>query len=385
MKLVVPTEGVPGERRVAIVPESVRKLTKAGVQVVIQGGAGAQSYSLDEEYVAAGASVEGDLRRLLSDADLVCKVQPPLQNSVVGDHEISLMRNGAVLLTTLKPTVNLDAVRLLMERRITAFSTDCIPRTTRAQSMDTLSSQASLAGYKAVLVAANEHGKFFPMLMTAAGTIFASKVFIIGAGVAGLQAIATAKRLGAIVEATDTRAAVKEQVESLGGKFVGVQSAEDAQDARGYAKELSQEFKDKQAQLISDRCASNDVVITTALIGGVLAPKLITEDMVKRMKPGSVIVDLAAEAGGNCTLTEPGNNVTKYGVTICGPTNLPASMPIHASQMYSRNLTTFILEFCKEGKFIVNLEDDIQKGAVITHDGTLLHEPTRKAMEKNPS
>lgn len=385
MKLVVPTEGVPGERRVAIVPESVKKLTKAGVQVVIQGGAGAQSYSLDEEYVAAGASVEGDLRRLFSDADFVCKVQPPLQNSVVGDHEVSLMRNGAVLLTTLKPTVNLDAVRRLMERRITAFSTDCIPRTTRAQSMDTLSSQASLAGYKAVLVAANEHGKFFPMLMTAAGTIFASKVFIIGAGVAGLQAIATAKRLGAIVEATDTRAAVREQVESLGGKFVGVQSAEDAQDARGYAKELSQEFKDKQAQLISDRCAANDVVITTALIGGVLAPKLITEDMVKRMKPGSVIVDLAAEAGGNCTLTEPGNNVTKYGVTVCGPTNLPASMPIHASQMYSRNLTTFILEFCKEGKFIVNLEDDIQKGAVITHDGTLLHEPTRKAMEKNPS
>lgn len=385
MKLAVPMEIAPGERRVAIVPESVKKLVKAGVQVVVEQGAGAPSFAGDEEYIAAGASLEGDVRRLLADADFICKVQPPLTHPSLHEHEANLCRGGAVLLTTLKPTVNLDAVRLLTKRRVTVFSTDCIPRTTRAQSMDTLSSQANLAGYKAVLVAACELGKYFPMLMTAAGTIFASRVFVIGAGVAGLQAVATAKRLGATVEATDTRAAVREQVESLGAKFVGVESTEDAQDARGYAKELSKEFQEKQAQLISDRCAASDVVITTALIGGVIAPKLITEEMVRRMKPGSVIVDLAAEGGGNCTLTRPGTNVVHHGVTICGPTNLPATVPVHASQMYSRNLTTFILEFCRDGGFVLNLEDEIQRGALVTHDGEVRHEPTRKVLEKSGS
>lgn len=380
MKLGVPSEIAPGERRVAIVPESVKKLTKAGVSVMVQTGAGASANFPDEEFTQAGATLEPDVRKLYGEADFMFKVQPPMIHGALGEHEANLLRSGAMLLTTLKPSIHLDAVRKLAANQITTYATDLIPRITRAQSMDTLSSQANLAGYKAVLIGANELTKFFPMLMTAAGTIVASKVFIIGAGVAGLQAIATARRLGATVEATDTRAAVKEQIESLGAKFVGVQGAEDAQDARGYAKELTKDFQDKQAQLISDRCAASDVVITTALIGGVKAPKLITEEAVKRMKPGSVIVDLAAEAGGNCVLTEPGRNVVKYGVTICGPANIPALMPLHASVLYSRNLTTFFTTFWKDGAFNLDLNDEIIKGCMVTHEGQVTHEPTKNAL-----
>ena len=381
MKLAVPTEVASGERRVAIVPESVKKLTKAGVQVVVQTGAGLAANFPDEEFTQAGATLESDPRNLYGNADFMFKVQPPMMHPSAGAHEATLLRNGAMLLTTLKPSINLDAVRKLAENKVTTFSTDQIPRITRAQSMDTLSSQANLAGYKSVLIGANELTKFFPMLMTAAGTIVAAKVFIIGAGVAGLQAIATARRLGATVEATDTRAVVKEQIESLGAKYVGVQGAEDAQDARGYAKEVSKETQEKQAQLTSDKCAASDVVITTALIGGVKAPKLITEEMVKRMKPGSVIVDLAAEAGGNCVLTEPGKNVVKYGVTICGPANIPAMMPLHASVLYSRNLTTFFTTFWKDGAFNLDVNDEIIKGCMVTHAGQVTHEPTKKAMQ----
>lgn len=381
MKLAVPTEVASGERRVAIVPESVKKLTKAGVQVVVQTGAGLAANFPDEEFSQAGATLESDPRNLYGNADFMFKVQPPMMHPSAGAHEATLLRNGAMLLTTLKPSINLDAVRKLAENKVTTFSTDQIPRITRAQSMDTLSSQANLAGYKSVLIGANELTKFFPMLMTAAGTIVAAKVFIIGAGVAGLQAIATARRLGATVEATDTRAVVKEQIESLGAKYVGVQGAEDAQDARGYAKEVSKETQEKQAQLTSDKCAASDVVITTALIGGVKAPKLITEEMVKRMKPGSVIVDLAAEAGGNCVLTEPGKNVVKYGVTICGPANIPAMMPLHASVLYSRNLTTFFTTFWKDGAFNLDVNDEIIKGCMVTHAGQVTHEPTKKAMQ----
>lgn len=381
MKLAVPTEVASGERRVAIVPESVKKLTKAGVQVVVQSGAGLAANFPDEDFTQAGATLEADTRKLYGDADFMFKVQPPMMHPSAGAHEAMLLRNGAMFLTTLKPSINLDAVRKLAENKVTTFSTDQIPRITRAQSMDTLSSQANLAGYKSVLIGANELTKFFPMLMTAAGTIVAAKVFIIGAGVAGLQAIATARRLGATVEATDTRAVVKEQIESLGAKYVGVQGAEDAQDARGYAKEVSKETQEKQAQLTSDKCAASDVVITTALIGGVKAPKLITEEMVKRMKPGSVIVDLAAEAGGNCVLTEPGKNVVKYGVTICGPSNIPAMMPLHASVLYSRNLTTFFTTFWKDGAFNLDMNDEIIKGCMVTHAGLVTHEPTKKAMQ----
>ncbi|MFQ5807235.1 MAG: Re/Si-specific NAD(P)(+) transhydrogenase subunit alpha [Phycisphaerae bacterium] len=381
MRIAVPAELQADERRVALVPESCKKLTKAGIEVAVESGAGAKSYFSDDAYREVGATVESDITALLGSADFVLKVQPPMENTKLGKHEATLLKEGALFIATLLPTRDIDAVRRLAERKISAFSTDCIPRTTRAQSMDTLSSMANIAGYKAVLIAANELAKYFPMFMTAAGTIFSAKVFVIGAGVAGLQAIATAKRLGATVEATDTRPVVKEQVVSLGGRFVGVETAEPAQDAGGYAKELSQEFYQKQAELIAERCAANDVVITTALIGGVKAPKLITEEMVRAMRPGSVIVDLAAEAGGNCLLTEPGKTVVKHGVKICAPLNLPSDMPLHGSTLYSRNLTTFVLEFWQDGQFDLDLEDEIIKGALVTHQGEVLHEGAKKALE----
>lgn len=385
MRIAVPAEVRADERRVALVPESCKKLTKAGIEVAVESGAGEKSYFADDEYREVGAGVESDVAALLGSADFVLKVHPPMEHRRVGKHEVDLLREGALLMGTLVPTRNLDAVRRLAARKISAFSTDCIPRITRAQSMDTLSSMANLAGYKAVLIAANELCKYFPMFMTAAGTIFSAKVFVIGAGVAGLQAIATAKRLGATVEATDTRPIVKEQIESLGGKFVGVETDELAQDAGGYARELSQEFYRKQGELIADRCAANDVVITTALIGGVKAPKLITAETVRAMRPGSVIVDLAAEAGGNCVLTEPGQTVIKHGVKICAPLNLPSDMPLHGSTLYSRNLTTFILEFWKDNQFNLDLEDEIIKGALVTHGGEVVHEGARRALEGGKS
>ncbi|TWT45330.1 NAD(P) transhydrogenase subunit alpha part 1 [Phycisphaerae bacterium RAS1] len=380
MKLAVPRETRPDERRAALVPESCKKLTQKGVQVAIEAGVGASAFLSDALYAEAGATVVPDAPALLADADFVLKVQPPTMNDRAGRHEVELMREGAMLLTTLLPIRNLDAVKRLAARKITAFSTDCIPRTTRAQSMDTLSSMANIGGYKAVLLAAHELPKYFPMFMTAAGTILAARVFVIGAGVAGLQAIATARRLGAIVEATDTRPVVKEQVESLGAKFVGVETSEAAQDAGGYAKELSQDFYRKQGELITKHCATSDVVITTALIGGVKAPKLISADAVRGMKPGSVIVDLAAEAGGNCELTEPGKTVLHGGVKICAPLNLPSDMPLHGSTLYSRNLTAFVLEFWKDGKFNLDLNDDIIKGALVTHNGEVLHAAAKAAL-----
>jgi NAD(P) transhydrogenase subunit alpha len=383
MKICVPKEFVQGERRVALAPESVKKLVKAGLEVAVQAGAGEAAYFSDDQFREAGATIEPGVAALLGGAEFVLKVQPPSDHPTAGKHEVDLLPEGAMLLTTLLPTRSTDAVRRLAERKITAFSTDAIPRTTRAQSMDTLSSMANIGGYKAVLIGADLLPKYFPMFMTAAGTIFAAKVFVIGAGVAGLQAIATAKRLGATVQATDTRAAVKEQIESLGGKYVGVDPDEDAETAGGYAKELSKEFYEKQAALIADRCAHNDLVITTALIGGVIAPKLITAEMVKNMQPGSVIVDLAAPAGGNCELTEPGRTVEKHGVKIAGPTNLPSEMSMHGSLLYSRNLTTFTLEFwdTEEKKFNLDLEDEIIKGALITHNGEIVNEMARKAQE----
>jgi NAD(P) transhydrogenase subunit alpha len=382
MKLAVPKEIAEGERRVALAPESCKKLIKAGIDIHIQAGAGDAAFFPDEQYAEVGAKIEADLAKLLGDADFVLKVAPPQEIADIGKHEVDLLKPGSKLLANLLPIRNLDAIRRLAEHKVSAFSTDCIPRTTRAQSMDTLSSMANIGGYKAVLIAADELAKYFPMFMTAAGTIFAAKAFIIGAGVAGLQAIATAKRLGATVEATDTRSIVKEQIESLGGKFIGVESAEDAQTAGGYAKELSQDFYRKQAELIAKQCAKCDVVITTALIGGVKAPKLITEQMVKSMHPGSVIVDLAAEAGGNCELSEPGKTVIKHGVKICAPLNLPSDMPLHASLLFSRNLTTFVLEFWKENEFQMNLEDEIIKGALVTHNGEILHDGAKQALQK---
>ena len=368
MRIAVPREIRSGERRVALVPESVKKLAKAGIAVAVERGAGEASFLTDSLYAEAGAELEGDVAALLGGADLVLKVQAPAFNEVLKKHEVDLMREGAMLLATLVPARHADVVTKLAERKVTAFAVDLIPRITRAQSMDTLSSMANIAGYKAVLIAANHLPRYFPMLMTAAGTVLPAKVFVIGAGVAGLQAIATAHRLGAAVEATDTRPVVKEQVESIGAKFVGV-VAEEAQDASGYAKELSADFYRKQSELIGERCAASDAVITTALIGGVKAPKLITAEMVKAMKPGSVIVDLAAEAGGNCELTQPGRTVVVHGVTICGNENLPAEVPWHGSTLYSRNLAAFVLAFWKDGAFALDLEDEIIRGCLVTHAG----------------
>ncbi len=375
MKIAVPRERREDERRVALVPESCKKLVGKGIQVAVESGAGAAAFFPDGGYTAVGATIETDAGALLGGADFVVKVQPPSLD------EVGRLREGAMLLTTLLPIKNLDVVRALAERKIIAFSTDAIPRTTRAQSMDTLSAMSNIAGYKAVLIAANELPRYFPMFMTAAGTIFSAKVFVIGAGVAGLQAIATARRLGATVTATDTRRGVAEQIQSLGAKFVGVESTEDAQTASGYAKELSPEYYRKQGELIAQQCASHDVVITTALIGGVKAPKLITADMVHKMQPGSVIVDLAAEAGGNCELTKPGATVVESGVKIVGPLNLPSDMSRDGSTLYSRNIATFVLAFWKDNAFNLDLSDEIIKGALITHAGQVLHGPSKAALE----
>src|SRR5437667_9682851 len=283
------------------------------------------------------------------------------------------------------PLRDLGSVRALAARKVTAFSTDAIPRTTRAQAMDTLSSMANIGGYKGVLLAAAELNRYFPMLMTAAGMVFPAKVFVIGAGVAGLQAIATARRLGANVVATDVRPEVKEQIESVGARYIGIELRESAAAGGGYAKELSEEDRQRQSQLLAQECAQSDVVITTALIGGVFAPRLLSAETVKTMKPGSIIVDLAADGGGNCELSKPGEDVQVGGVTILAPLNLPATMAFHASLMFSRNLTAFVQAFTKDRAFEVDLNDDIQKGALIAHNGEVVHERTRDALQKAAS
>ena len=296
--------------------------------------------------------------------------------------ETAAMKPGTFLLASLMPLRNLDAATALAERKITAFSTDAIPRTTRAQSMDTLSSMANIGGYKGVLLAAAELPRYFPMLTTAAGMVFPAKVFVIGAGVAGLQAIATARRLGANVVATDVRPEVKEQIESVGAKYVGIELKESAAAGGGYAKELSEEDRTRQAELLAAECATSDVVITTALIGGVFAPRLISASTVRNMKPGSVIVDLGADGGGNCELSVPGQTVEVSGVTIIAPLNLPSTVPHHASLLFSRNLTSFITAFTKDKQFVLDFTDDIQQGAVITHGGEVKHQRTREALQK---
>ena len=379
MLIGVPKETSPGERRVALVPESCKKLIQAGYTVSLAAGAGEAAGYTDTAYRESGATITTDSAAPLG-ADLVLKLNPPITNG--SRNEIQLMRPGAVYLGGLMPLRNLEAVRGLAERRVTAFSTDAIPRTTRAQSMDTLSSMASIAGYKGVLLAAVELNKYFPMLMTAAGMVPPARVFVIGAAVAGLQAIATARRLGANVVATDVRPEVKEQIESVGGKYVGIELGEAASAGGGYAKELTEADKTRQRELLAAQVAQSDVVITTALIGGVFAPRLISADMVRSMRPGTVIVDLAADGGGNCELSRPGATVTVQGVTIIAPLNLPATMPLHASLLFSRNLTAFVQAFTKDKTFQLDFTDDIQRGAVITHEGEVKHARTRDALQK---
>jgi len=368
MRIGVVRETTPGERRVALVPETVGRLAKSGNEVIVERGAGEASSFPDRMYTEAGGTI-GDAWS----ADLLLKVAKP------SDDELARIREGVVLIAFLQPLTNHALVRELARRRVTALSMDAIPRITRAQPMDALSSQATVAGYKAVLLAAVALPKFFPMLTTAAGTIAPAKAFVIGAGVAGLQAIATARRLGAVVEAFDTRPVVKEQVQSLGAKFLEVDLGETGEGAGGYAKELSEEAHRKEVELLAKAVKENDIIITTAAIPGRPAPKLITADMVRSMKPGSVIVDLAAETGGNTELTQAGKVIDVDGVRIDGTTNIPSTMPYHASQMYSRNIQSLLgLMITKEGKLNLDMNDDVIKGTVITKDGEVVHEATRK-------
>jgi H+-translocating NAD(P) transhydrogenase subunit alpha len=376
MRIGALKETIPGERRVALVPESCKKLLQAGYEVSIESGAGDAAGFPDAAYGEVGAALQAGAAALAATSDFLLKVTAPTRD------EVGSMRSGTIYLGSLMPLRNLDAVRALAAQRITAFSTDAIPRTTRAQPMDTLSSMANIGGYKGVLLAAVELNRYFPMLMTAAGMVRPAKVFVIGAGVAGLQAIATARRLGANVVATDVRPEVKEQIESVGARYVGIELKESAAAGGGYAKELSEEDRRRQSQLLAEECAQSDVVITTALIGGVFAPRLISADTVRTMKPGSVIVDLGADGGGNCELSRPGETVRTGGVTIVAPLNLPATMPYHASLLLSRNLTAFILAFTKDKAFQLDLTDDIQQGALITHAGEVTHARTRDALQK---
>jgi proton-translocating NAD(P)+ transhydrogenase subunit alpha len=380
MRIGVSKETAPGERRVALVPESCKKLKQAGYDITVEAGAGDAAGYPDDGYRAVGAALEPDPAAVLGPADVVLRVGPPSVDS--GRDEVSWMQSGAVYLGSLMPLRHLGAVRALAARGVTSFATDAIPRTTRAQSMDTLSSMANITGYKGVLLAAAELNKYFPMFMTAAGMVPPAKVFVIGAGVAGLQAIATAKRLGAHVTATDVRPEVKEQIESVGGKYVGIELKESAAAGGGYAKELSEEDTARQREILAAQVVQSDVVVTTALIGGVVAPRLITADMVRAMKPGAIIVDLGADGGGNCELSRPGETVVVGGVTILAPLNVPASMPLHASLLFSRNLTAFLQAFTKDGGFQLDLTDDIQQGALITHAGEVRHARTREALAK---
>ncbi len=370
----VPKETAIGEKRVSMVPDSISRLN--GISVVVEKGAGEPAGFPDSAYVQKGALIASDARTLYEQADIILKVLPPSPN------EADLFKEGSTSISLLYPLVNLETVRKLATRGVTAFAMDLIPRISRAQSMDVLSSQSTIAGYKAVLLAANSLPKLFPLLMTAAGTISPAKVFIIGAGVAGLQAIAVARRLGAVVEVYDVRPVVKEQVSSLGAKFVELPiEAKDAQDKGGYAKAQSDDFYRKQQNLLAEHAQASDVVVTTALVPGQRAPILVSEDAVKGMRPGSVIVDLAAEQGGNCTLTEPGKTVVKYGVTIIGPLNLPSSMATQASQLYSRNITSFMQVILKDGGLSIDLKDEVVRGSLVINKGEIVHEATRSALE----
>jgi proton-translocating NAD(P)+ transhydrogenase subunit alpha len=370
--VAVPKETAAGETRVALTPDVAKRLIGKGVTVRVEAGAGTAAGYPDAAYTNAGCEVTDRAQALAG--DIVLAVQAPSQPETV--------REGAVLIGAFAPLTNPGTVRAFAQRKLTTFSLELLPRITRAQSMDILSSMSTVAGYKAVLLAAAASGKFFPMLVTAAGTITPSRVFVLGAGVAGLQAIATARRLGAIVEAFDVRPAVKEQVESLGAKFVATDMSDLSSEGEGgYAKQMSEEQHRRELELIHGRLKETDVVITTALIPGKPAPKLITAAMVKDMKPGSVIVDLAAEMGGNCELTEKGADVVRDGVTIIGRTNLPATTPLHASQMYARNLLAFLgLLIGKEGQLTLNFEDEIIAGTCITRDGAIPHAQVKQVV-----
>ncbi len=378
-KVFVPKETQPGETRVAATPETVKAFVKAGLEVVVQADAGRASHMLDHAYAEAGARLTSAPAAEWGQADMVLKVVGP------APHEVAQMKPGAILVSFITPHKNLPLVKALVNQRISTLAMELVPRITRAQKMDALSSQASIAGYKAVLVGATRLGKYFPMLMTAAGTVQPAKVVIMGAGVAGLQAIATAKRLGAVIWVSDVRPAVKEQVESLGGKFIDLPMEESGEGQGGYAKEMSPEFLAKQQAIIAEHVASADVVITTAQIPGKPAPRLVTAETVKKMRPGSVIVDLAAEQGGNCELTEAGQDVLKHEVLIVGTTNWPATMPLDASMLYARNIQALVLHILKKGEagpsLNIDTAEEVTRGTLLTHAGEVLHGPTAEAVK----
>ena len=370
MKAGIPREIADHERRLALSPEVVRKLTGAGIEVLIESGAGETAFLPDRLYEEAGCRLVSDAASLYKESDVVLKVQHPVFNDALGKDELDMMNDGSVLIAFLQPLVNHALLRKLAQKNITSFSMDAVPRIARAQSMDALSSMSSVAGYKAVLIGSNKLGKYLPMMMTAAATIPPSKVLVLGVGVAGLQAIATAHRIGAIVEAFDIRPAVKEQVVSLGATFIELEDiAEDTEDAGGYAKEVSEETRQREQDLVHQHTAGADIVITAALVPGRTAPILVTEDMVRSMKPGSVVVDLAAETGGNCEVTEPGQEVIKHGVTVIGPLNLASEMPLQATQLYARNISGLLLHMMKDGEIHFDFEDVIVNDCCITHQG----------------
>jgi len=367
MRIGVPTESAAGERRVALVPDGVRRLADQGVDVLVEAGAGERAAFLDPAYAEAGARLVSRAE-LFADVDLVAKVRKPAAE------EVELLHEGQALVSFLQPLVETELARALAGRGVTSFSMDSVPRITRAQPMDALSSQATVAGYKAVLLAAASLGKFFPMLTTAAGTIPPARVLVLGAGVAGLQAIATARRLGAVVAGYDVRPVVKEQVESLGASFLEL-DVEGVEGMGGYAVALEEDETRREQELLALHVAESDAVVTTALVPGRPAPLLVTAAAVERMRPVSVVVDLAAEAGGNCELTEPGQTVVRHGVTLVGQLDLPSAMPLHASQMYSRNVVSFLGLLVRDGELVLDFEDEIVRETCVTHEGRVRKEP----------
>lgn len=374
-QVFIAKESAAGELRVAATPETIKRYIKDGLQVVVQAGAGAGANIADTAFADAGANIAADQKAAWGAADMVLKVAPP------SAAEAAYFKPGAICITHMFPHKNLDSVKVLAEKKVSTLAMDLIPRISRAQVMDSLSSQANIAGYKAVVLAASRLGKYFPLLMTAAGTIQPAKVVIMGAGVAGLQAIATARRLGALVEVSDIRPAVKEQVESLGAKFIELPMQESGEGQGGYAKEVSADFLAKQQAVLKTKIAAADVVITTAQVPGRPAPKLVTADMVQAMRHGSIIVDIAADSGGNCELTENNKEVTKHGVLIMGYSNLPNTMPEDASNLYARNVQALVKLLNDKGTLKLNLEDEIITGALLTTDGAVRHAPTAEALK----
>jgi NAD(P) transhydrogenase subunit alpha len=385
MLIGVPKESASGERRVALVPEGVSQLTRAGHRVVVEHDAGLRAGFTDDAYRAAGSDLVDTAPEIYSSAEMVLKVQRPGREESSGEAELDMLREGTVLIGLLQPSADPALFQQLAERKIIACSMELVPRTTRAQMMDALSSQSTVAGYKAVLLAANALQKFFPMLMTAAGTVRPARVLVIGAGVAGLQAIATARRIGAVVEAFDTRPVVKEQVQSLGATFVELDvHLADAEDAGGYARELSERHIRREKELIHNHALQADVIITTALVPGKAAPVLVSAETVRAMRPGSVIVDLAGEQGGNCELSVPGETVVRHDVTIIAPLHISSDLAYHASQMYAKNISALVTLLAPKGELNLNFADDIIDAVVVTADGEVRHEPTRRRLGMPP-